>query len=102
MENLNDFDEVSCHKRARGPASHSKPRLKLFIFKIISRWIETLGGDGRGKGGRVVHIDTDGSFPLAESREEEGGVEVGLALGKTSVDAFCNMFGARFALLRVR
>lgn len=56
------------------------------------RFYDTDFGWGRAWKSRVVHIDTDGAISLSESREEEGGVELGLAVGKATMDAFCVMF----------
>ncbi|KAK4792544.1 hypothetical protein SAY86_022979 [Trapa natans] len=57
------------------------------------RVYETNFGWGRPRKSLVVQVDTsEGVVSLAESRKGEGGVEVGLALRRASMDAFCDMF----------
>ncbi|XP_059451838.1 coumaroyl-CoA:anthocyanidin 3-O-glucoside-6''-O-coumaroyltransferase 1-like [Corylus avellana] len=45
-------------------------------------------GWGRPKKSEVVHIDVTGAFSLAECRDEDGGIEVGLALSRKSIGDF--------------
>ncbi|KAK9197532.1 hypothetical protein WN943_005671 [Citrus x changshan-huyou] len=49
-------------------------------------------GWGRPKKVEIVSIDTTGAVSLAESRHGDGGVEVGLALGKQDMDNFASFF----------
>ncbi|KAK3411838.1 hypothetical protein EUGRSUZ_I00591 [Eucalyptus grandis] len=59
------------------------PRLKVY---------ETDFGWGRPRKSHVVHIDASGAFSLAESRDEDGGVEVGLALTSVCMNKFIYLF----------
>jgi hypothetical protein len=45
-------------------------------------------GWGRPKKSEVVHVDVTGAISLAECRDEEGGIEVGLALGRKTIGDF--------------
>ncbi|KAI4353848.1 hypothetical protein L6164_002771 [Bauhinia variegata] len=45
-------------------------------------------GFGKLKKTELVHVDRPGNISLSESRDEEGGVEVGLALPKLQMDNF--------------
>ncbi|GMY29691.1 Transferase domain-containing protein [Fagus crenata] len=49
---------------------------------------ETNFGWGRPKKSEVLHIDDSKSISLAESRDEEGGIEVGLALSRSKMENF--------------
>jgi len=49
-------------------------------------------GWGRPRKSHVVHIDASGAISLAESRDEDGGVEVGLALTRVCMDKFISLF----------
>ncbi|KAE8075836.1 hypothetical protein FH972_014523 [Carpinus fangiana] len=49
---------------------------------------ETDFGWGRPKKSEVVHIDVTGAISLAECRDEEGGIEVGLALRRKNIADF--------------
>ncbi|GMY29695.1 coumaroyl-CoA:anthocyanidin 3-O-glucoside-6''-O-coumaroyltransferase 1-like [Fagus crenata] len=49
---------------------------------------ETNFGWGRPKKSEVLHIDDSKSISLAESRDEEGGIEVGLALSRSTMENF--------------
>ncbi|KAE8075835.1 hypothetical protein FH972_014522 [Carpinus fangiana] len=49
---------------------------------------ETDFGWGRPKKSEVVHIDVTGAISLADCRDEEGGIEVGLALGRKNIANF--------------
>lgn len=49
---------------------------------------ETDFGWGRPKKSEVVHIDITGIISVAESRDEDGGIEVGLALTRKNIDDF--------------
>ncbi|KAI6672879.1 hypothetical protein NL676_000785 [Syzygium grande] len=58
------------------------PRLKVY---------DTDFGWGRPTKSHVVHIDTSGSIALAESRNGDGGVEVGLALTRVCMEKFVSL-----------
>jgi hypothetical protein len=49
---------------------------------------ETDFGWGRPKKSEVVHIDVTGAFSLAECRDEDGAIEVGLALSRRNIGDF--------------
>ncbi|KAL2496910.1 Phenolic glucoside malonyltransferase 2 [Forsythia ovata] len=49
-------------------------------------------GWGRPKLLEAVSIDGDNAISLCKSRESEGGLEVGLSLDKTKMDAFAAIF----------
>lgn len=68
-------------------------RLVVVAGSTRLRVYETDFGWGRPRKSLVVHVDrSEETISLTEGREEEGGVEVGLALGKASMDAFRVMF----------
>ncbi|XVF84348.1 hypothetical protein PTKIN_Ptkin17bG0029600 [Pterospermum kingtungense] len=56
------------------------------------RVYETDFGFGRPRKSEVVHIGTHGSISIAESRDEAGGVEFGLALASAELDKFHAIF----------
>ncbi|KAK9285953.1 hypothetical protein L1049_025155 [Liquidambar formosana] len=56
------------------------------------RVYETDFGWGRPKKSEVVQIDVSGAISLAESRDKEGGIEVGLALSGAQMEAFISFF----------
>jgi hypothetical protein len=49
---------------------------------------ETDFGWGRPKKSEVVHIDDTGVISLAECRDEDGAIEVGLALSRRNIGDF--------------
>ncbi|KAK9284570.1 hypothetical protein L1049_023745 [Liquidambar formosana] len=53
---------------------------------------ETDFGWGRPRKVEVVHIDVSGAISLAECRDEEGGIEVGVALSRIEMEAFISIF----------
>ncbi|KAL3714830.1 hypothetical protein ACJRO7_006692 [Eucalyptus globulus] len=59
------------------------PRLKVY---------DTDFGWGRPTKSHVVHVDTSRAIALAESRNGDGGVEVGLALTKVCMEKFVSLF----------
>lgn len=58
---------------------------KLGVYEIDFGW-------GRPRKTEVAHIGSFGSISMAESREEEGGVEFGLALAQHELDSFEDVF----------
>ncbi|XP_031277404.1 coumaroyl-CoA:anthocyanidin 3-O-glucoside-6''-O-coumaroyltransferase 1-like [Pistacia vera] len=53
---------------------------------------ETDFGWGRPKKSELAHIGAYGSFSLSECRNEEGGVEIGLVLGRDKMDLYNEIF----------
>ncbi|KAJ4707294.1 phenolic glucoside malonyltransferase 1-like [Melia azedarach] len=49
-------------------------------------------GWGRPKKVEIVSIDTTGAISLAESRDEDGGVEIGLVLSQQEMEIFSSLF----------
>ncbi|KAF7848364.1 hypothetical protein BT93_L2064 [Corymbia citriodora subsp. variegata] len=49
-------------------------------------------GWGRLRKSHMVHIDQSGAISLAESRDGDGGVEVGLALSRVCMEKFISLF----------
>ncbi|KAF7847897.1 hypothetical protein BT93_L2473 [Corymbia citriodora subsp. variegata] len=49
-------------------------------------------GWGRLKKSHMVHIDQSGAISLTESRDGDGGVEVGLALSRVCMEKFISLF----------
>ncbi|CAK9173757.1 unnamed protein product [Ilex paraguariensis] len=49
-------------------------------------------GWGRPKKIEIISIDVNGAFSVMESRDSEGGVEVGVSLPKIKLDAFVTIF----------
>ncbi|EOX99282.1 HXXXD-type acyl-transferase family protein, putative [Theobroma cacao] len=56
------------------------------------RAYETDFGWGKPKKTEVVQIDVSGAIYLGDSRDEEGGIEIGLALNKDEMEAFHGFF----------
>lgn len=56
---------------------------------------ETDFGWGRPKKFEFVHFGAYGSFSLAESRDEEGAIEIGLVIGRDKLDLFNVVFQRR-------
>ncbi|TXG55265.1 hypothetical protein EZV62_020521 [Acer yangbiense] len=52
------------------------------------RMYETDFGWGRPKNCEVVHIGANGAFSFNESREEEGGVQIGVVVNREKLDLF--------------
>ncbi|XVF84349.1 hypothetical protein PTKIN_Ptkin17bG0029700 [Pterospermum kingtungense] len=82
----------------------SKP-VYIYIIRSWQPWVaclilnspklrvyETDFGFGRPRKSEVVHIGTHGSISVAESRDEAGGVEFGLALASAELDKFNAIF----------
>ncbi|KAK2650955.1 hypothetical protein Ddye_018444 [Dipteronia dyeriana] len=59
------------------------------------RVYDTDFGWGRPKTCEVVHISAYGAFSLNESREEEGGVQIGVAVNREKLDLFHAVFEIR-------
>ncbi|KAJ4729914.1 putative Anthocyanin 5-aromatic acyltransferase [Melia azedarach] len=70
-------------KQGRTVSVAGSPRLLVY---------ETDFGWGRPKKTESVHIGAYGSFSLAESRDEEGGVEIGLVICRDKLDVFHTIF----------
>ncbi|KAK9284510.1 hypothetical protein L1049_023684 [Liquidambar formosana] len=58
---------------------------KLSVYNTDFGW-------GRPKKSEVVHVDLSGTISITESRDEEGGIEVGLALSRIEMEAFMSSF----------
>ncbi|KAK9284530.1 hypothetical protein L1049_023705 [Liquidambar formosana] len=58
---------------------------KLHVYDTDFGW-------GRPKKSEVVQVDISGTISLAECRDEEGGIEVGLALSRVEMEAFISIF----------
>ncbi|KAK1568925.1 hypothetical protein Q3G72_030505 [Acer saccharum] len=56
------------------------------------RVYDTDFGWGKPKKYEYVHIGAYGSFSLVESRQEEGGVEIGVVVGRDKLDIFNDIF----------
>ncbi|KAF7813173.1 phenolic glucoside malonyltransferase 1-like [Senna tora] len=52
-------------------------------------------GWGRPKKVEIVSIDETGAFSLTESRNKNGGIEIGLVLNQTVMEAFASLFVKR-------
>ncbi|KAK1567347.1 hypothetical protein Q3G72_011106 [Acer saccharum] len=59
------------------------------------RVYETDFGWGRPKNCEVVHIGANGAFSFNESREEEGGVQIGVVVNREKLDLFNAVFDLR-------
>lgn len=56
-------------------------------------------GWGRPRKSAMVHIDMSESISLTQSRDEDGGMEIGLVLSKASMDAFTTLFNQLESLI---
>ncbi|KAJ4729916.1 putative Anthocyanin 5-aromatic acyltransferase [Melia azedarach] len=56
------------------------------------RVYDTDFGWGRPKKSEVVHIGANGAFSLAECRDEDGAIEVGIVIGRDKIDGFNVIF----------
>lgn len=61
---------------------------KLGVYQTDFGW-------GRPRKSEVVHVERSGVISIGESREEEGGIEVGLALPKLQMDNFQSILKQR-------
>ncbi|GAU29172.1 hypothetical protein TSUD_275910 [Trifolium subterraneum] len=59
------------------------PRFEVYSFDF---------GWGKPKKVDVTSIDKTGAFSLSESRNNDGGVEIGLALNKQQMEEFAQVF----------
>ncbi|XVF84347.1 hypothetical protein PTKIN_Ptkin17bG0029500 [Pterospermum kingtungense] len=71
--------------KSGGPVITIAASPKLSVYGIDFGW-------GRPRKTEVAHIGSFGSISMAESREEEGGVEFGLALSQHELDNFNAVF----------
>lgn len=78
MSNWNELSQMGNLVTVSG-----SPKLRVY---------ETDFGWGRPRKSELVHIDESGAISLNECRDEEGGVEVGLALPKVEMEAFIHLF----------
>ena len=65
---------------------------KLQVYDINFGW-------GRPNKVELIHIDSGDAISLAEYRDEQGGIEVGLALNKNQMDEFVAIFEQSLKLL---
>ncbi|KAF7813167.1 phenolic glucoside malonyltransferase 1-like [Senna tora] len=69
------------------------------IFTLAgSHRFDVYGNDfgwGRPKKVEIVSIDETGAISLTESRNKNGGIEIGLVLNQTVMDAFASLFARR-------
>ncbi|GMJ06440.1 hypothetical protein like AT1G03940 [Hibiscus trionum] len=65
------------------------------------RVYDTDFGWGRPCKVELTHIDHDGAISMTESRDGQGGTEVGLALNKNQMDEFVTVFEQNLKQLRV-
>ncbi|KAK2650972.1 hypothetical protein Ddye_018461 [Dipteronia dyeriana] len=77
--------------------SNSKEILKYGRLVSVAgspkfRVYDTDFGWGKPKKYEYVHIGAYGSFSLVESRQEEGGVEIGVVVGRDKLDFFNDIF----------
>ncbi|KAK3184256.1 hypothetical protein Dsin_031542 [Dipteronia sinensis] len=61
------------------------------------RVYETDFGWGRAKNCGVVHISAYGPFSFNESKEEEGGVQIGVVVNREKLDLFNAVFELRIS-----
>ncbi|KAE8733858.1 putative r2r3-myb transcription factor [Hibiscus syriacus] len=71
-------------------------RLLVMAGSPKLRVYDTDFGWGRPKKTEVVHVDASPSIYIGDSRDEEGGIEIGLALKRYEMDAFIGCFEQGF------
>lgn len=79
---MHDFTDIFS-KFGRPLSVAGSPRLPEY---------DTDFGWGRPKKSVFVHIDGSGSIGLEKSRDEDGGLEIGVVLSKASMDTFTLLF----------
>ncbi|OMO63395.1 Transferase [Corchorus olitorius] len=65
---------------------------KLYVYNTDFGW-------GKPSKVELVHIESGDVISLAESRDEQGGIEVGLALNMNQMDEFVAIFEQSLKLL---
>ncbi|RWR78431.1 phenolic glucoside malonyltransferase 2-like protein [Cinnamomum micranthum f. kanehirae] len=91
------------HGLADGPLAGAEgwiPRvLKMAGERVISvagspkfRVYDTDFGWGRPRKTEVLSIEKTGAIYMGESRDEEGGIEIGVAISKSEMDGFASLF----------
>ncbi|TYI45646.1 hypothetical protein E1A91_D13G052800v1 [Gossypium mustelinum] len=63
------------------------------------RVYDTNFGWGKPRKVEVMHVESGQTISMAECRDEEGGIEVGVALNKNQMDEFVAIFGQSLKLL---
>ncbi|EEF44519.1 coumaroyl-CoA:anthocyanidin 3-O-glucoside-6''-O-coumaroyltransferase 1 [Ricinus communis] len=85
---MSDWKEIS--EEGRLITISGSPKLRVY---------DTDFGWGKPKMSEVVQIDVSGAISLSECRDGGGGIEIGLALTRTNMDAFNSLFQQQFKQL---